>query len=511
MHLIGCNLLQSNAKMEVKASQASLTSHQMFNAVYMLKNDADIMSEVSAFRSPKAASSNLRSPPVTGTGSDHKKAKRQASGKKGTDTKKVKKQASETAGHSMSLPNGEDDHDELDDMEYLKEEGQHQPAQHQYGTRAAAAAIMTPAQANKDQGEAGLAPQAARPAKAGKTAVGADAAAAADRAVGADAVPGTEQVMHMDFSNVPPGPYGIDPRTKKPYLATYFARHGAEPHASKMTGNHSQQGDRSGGQGRQSDEQGRQPGEQGHQPSNRHQQDNLAGEQEQQHGAPFGNYQQQPDNYQQYQQPGHSQQPGNYQQQPDNYQQYQQPGHSQQPGNYQQSKQPGNYQQPGHSQQPGNYQQYQQSGNSQQPGNYQQPEGYQQQPYQQQPYQQQPYQQQPFGNQHQQPPFGSQQQQQPPPFHLNSSNPQFVQQVGTLQQTEVRALQQQVQALYQQLHSPQQQQRGPNNMYDAEAEELATELRTEIRIKREYAELERQRNLEDKMIKMTELHKRARH
>ena len=180
--------------MEVKASQASLTSHQMFNAVYMLKNDADIMSEVSAFRSPKAASSNLRSPPVTGTGSDHKKAKRQASGKKGTDTKKVKKQASETAGHSMSLPNGDDDHDDFDDMEYLEPEGQHQPAHHQYDTRAAAAAGVTPTQRNKDEEAPGVAQQAGQPAKAGKTtdrAVGADAAAAADRAVGADAVPGT--------------------------------------------------------------------------------------------------------------------------------------------------------------------------------------------------------------------------------------------------------------------------------------------------------------------------------
>ena len=48
-------------------------------------------------------------------------------------------------------------------------------------------------------------------------------------------------------------------------------------------------------------------------------------------------------------------------------------------------------------------------------------------------------------------------------------------------------------------------------MYDAEANELATELRTEIKMKREYAQLERQRILEDKMIKVTELHKRARY
>ena len=99
-----------------------------------------------------------------------------------------------------------------------------------------------------------------------------------------------------------------------------------------------------------------------------------------------------------------------------------------------------------------------------------------------------------------------------------------MQQVGTLQQTEVQALRQQVQALQQQQHSPQQQQhspqqqqhspqlqlQGPKNGYDVEAEELATELRTEIRLKRECAELERQRILEDKMIKVTELHKRAR-
>ena len=86
-----------------------------------------------------------------------------------------------------------------------------------------------------------------------------------------------------------------------------------------------------------------------------------------------------------------------------------------------------------------------------------------------------------------------------------------MQQVGTLQQTEVQALQQQVQALQQQLHSPQQQLQGPRSGYDVEAEELATELRTEIRLKREYAQLERQRILEDKMIKVTELHKRARY
>jgi hypothetical protein len=167
MHLIGCNLLQSNAKMEVKASQASLTSHQILSAVYMLKNDADIMSEVSAFRSPKAASSNLRSPPVTGSGSDHKKAKRQAESRKKTDPRKPKKQPSETAEQSMSLPNGEDDHNDFDDLAYLGHEDQHRPSHHKYETRQAAAAGMTPTQANKDQEEAGLAQQAGRPAKAG--------------------------------------------------------------------------------------------------------------------------------------------------------------------------------------------------------------------------------------------------------------------------------------------------------------------------------------------------------
>ena len=31
------------------------------------------------------------------------------------------------------------------------------------------------------------------------------------------------------------GPYGIDPRTQKPYLATYVPRHGVQPPAGKMT------------------------------------------------------------------------------------------------------------------------------------------------------------------------------------------------------------------------------------------------------------------------------------
>ena len=96
---------------------------------------------------------------------------------------------------------------------------------------------MTPTQANKDQEEAGLAQQAGRPARAGKTtnratvgadagaAIDADATAAADPSdahVGPDfpsnafgfvkaaathpVVPTTDQVMHMNFSNVPSGP-----------------------------------------------------------------------------------------------------------------------------------------------------------------------------------------------------------------------------------------------------------------------------------------------------------------
>ena len=68
-----------------------------------------------------------------------------------------------------------------------------------------------------------------------------------------------------------------------------------------------------------------------------------------------------------------------------------------------------------------------------------------------------------------------------------------------------------MQALQRQLHSLQQRLHGPKNGYDVEADELATELRTEIGLEREYAELERQRILEDKMIKVTGLHKRARY
>ena len=122
----------------------------------------------------------------------------------------------------MSLPNGEDDHDDLDDYD-AHEEQPHRSAQHQYCTRAAAAAIMTPTQANKDQEEAGLAPQAGQPAKADKTAVGADAAAAAHRAAATHPeMPATDKVMHMDFSiPVSPGPYGINPRTKKAYAAIF--------------------------------------------------------------------------------------------------------------------------------------------------------------------------------------------------------------------------------------------------------------------------------------------------
>ena len=77
-----------------------------------------------------------------------------------------------------------------------------------------------------------MAQQAGRPAKAGKTtnqAVGADAAAAVGAGAAATTdcaaathpeMPATDQVMHMDFSNVSSGPYGIDPRTKEPYSTT---------------------------------------------------------------------------------------------------------------------------------------------------------------------------------------------------------------------------------------------------------------------------------------------------
>ena len=169
------------------------------------------MSEVSAFISPVAATSNFRSPPVTGTASDQKKAKRQASDKKKTDPMKPKKHPSEIAEQSMSLPNGDDDHDNLDN-DVAHEEQPHRSAQHQYGTRAAAAAIMVPTQANKDQEEAGMAQQAGQPAKASKTAVGADAAADADRAA----------ATHLAADRATDGPYGIDPRTKKSYRRSYM-------------------------------------------------------------------------------------------------------------------------------------------------------------------------------------------------------------------------------------------------------------------------------------------------
>ena len=119
----------------------------------MLKNDAGVLSAVSDFRSPVAATSNFISL-VTAAASDQKKAKRQAneeSKRKKTDPKKLKKQASETAGHSMSLPNGLDDHNDFDDLVYLGHEGQHQPSHHQYETRQTAAAGMSSTQPNKDE------------------------------------------------------------------------------------------------------------------------------------------------------------------------------------------------------------------------------------------------------------------------------------------------------------------------------------------------------------------------
>ena len=60
--------------MEASVKQTSLTLHQIISAVYMLKNDADVMSAVSDFRSPVAATSNFRSP-VPAAASDQKKAK----------------------------------------------------------------------------------------------------------------------------------------------------------------------------------------------------------------------------------------------------------------------------------------------------------------------------------------------------------------------------------------------------------------------------------------------------
>ena len=114
----------------------------------------------------------------------------------------------------MNLLTGDDDHNDFDDLAYLGHKGQHQPAHHQYETRQATAAGMTPTQPNKDRDAPGVAQHAGRPAKADKTtnwAVGADAAAAADRAAATHPeMLATDQVMHMDFSNVPSGPYGID-------------------------------------------------------------------------------------------------------------------------------------------------------------------------------------------------------------------------------------------------------------------------------------------------------------
>ena len=118
--------------MEASAKQTSLTSHQILSAVYMLKNDACVMSAVSDFRSPVAAASNFRSP-VPAAASDQKKAKKQSSDKRKTDPRKTKRQASETAEQSMNVPTGDDDHNDFDDMEYLGHEGQHQPAMHLRG------------------------------------------------------------------------------------------------------------------------------------------------------------------------------------------------------------------------------------------------------------------------------------------------------------------------------------------------------------------------------------------
>ena len=132
-----------------------------------MKNDADVMSAVSDIRSPAAATSNFRSL-VTAASSDQKKAKRQAHDKKKTDPKKLKKQTSETAGHSVCLPKGDDDHNDFNDLDFIGREGQCQTAHHQYSTRQAAAG-MTPTQLNKDQEASGVAEQTSWPTKGGKT------------------------------------------------------------------------------------------------------------------------------------------------------------------------------------------------------------------------------------------------------------------------------------------------------------------------------------------------------
>ena len=76
--------------MEASAKQTSLTSHQILSAVYMLKNDANVMSAVSDFRSPVAATSNFRSP-ILAAASDQKKAKKQSNDKRKTDPRKPKR------------------------------------------------------------------------------------------------------------------------------------------------------------------------------------------------------------------------------------------------------------------------------------------------------------------------------------------------------------------------------------------------------------------------------------
>ena len=101
--------------MKASAKQTTLISHQILSAVYMMKNDANVMSAVSDFGSPVAATSNFGTP-IPAAASDQKKAKQQSNDKRKTDPRKSKRQASETAERSMNLPGGDDDNDDFDDM-----------------------------------------------------------------------------------------------------------------------------------------------------------------------------------------------------------------------------------------------------------------------------------------------------------------------------------------------------------------------------------------------------------
>ena len=115
----------------------------------MPRNDAEVMSAVSAFKSPVAATSNVRSP-GTAPALDQKKAKKQASGREKERGKKKVKTSSETAMHDSSLSKGEDDHDDVDE-DWFQHGERSRAAQHQYGTRRRAAATtgMTPTQESR--------------------------------------------------------------------------------------------------------------------------------------------------------------------------------------------------------------------------------------------------------------------------------------------------------------------------------------------------------------------------